>query len=88
MTDEDKALETLTSNMAKLIRGLFKKLKYDKSFPSTIYKVNLDGTYTIIKDKQEYKVKNALGTTLTLGQNVWVKIPQGSLRNMHIYGVK
>ena len=88
MADEYQAFDVFMNNISRLVKGLCEKLKYDKSFPSTIYKVNLDGTYTIIKDKQEYKVKNALGTTLTLGQNVWVKIPQGSLRNMHIYGVK
>lgn len=36
---------------------------------------------------QLYNVYNALGTDLKLGQSVWVKIPCGIFRDMHIYGV-
>ena len=48
---------------------------------------NSDGTYQINYKGQIYNVPNALGTTLSLGQSVWVKIPSGIFRNMHICGV-
>lgn len=64
-----------------------KKLKYDKTFKSTIWGKNEDGTYQISYMNQLYNVYNALGTDLELGQSVWVKIPSGIFRNMHICGV-
>ena len=64
-----------------------KKLKYDKTFKSTIWGKNEDGTYQISYMNQWYNVYNALGTDLELGQSVWVKIPSGIFRNMHICGV-
>lgn len=63
------------------------KLKYDKTFKSTIWGKNEDGTYQISYMNQLYNVYNALGTDLELGQSVWVKIPSGIFRNMHICGV-
>lgn len=64
-----------------------KKLKYDKTFKCTIWGKNDDGTYQISHMGQLYNVYNALGTELELGQSVWVKIPSGIFRNMHICGV-
>ena len=63
------------------------KLKYDKTFKSTIWGKNEDGTYQISYMNQLYNVYNALGTDLELGQSVWVQIPSGIFRNMHICGV-
>ena len=63
------------------------KLKYDKTFKSTIWGKNEDGTYQISYMNQLYNVYNSLGTDLELGQSVWVKIPSGIFRNMHICGV-
>ena len=48
---------------------------------------NDDGTYQISYMNQPYNVYNALGTDLKLGQSVWVKIPCGIFREMHICGV-
>lgn len=63
-------------------------LKADKTFPSVVYGLHSDGLYTIKKDGQDYKVKNALDTQLSLGQSVWVKIPMNKLEHMHICGVR
>lgn len=62
-------------------------IKYDKTFKSTIWGKNNDGTYRISYKNQLYNVYNALGTELSAGQSVWVKIPGGIFRNMHICGV-
>lgn len=59
----------------------------DKTFKCTIWGKNEDGTYQISHMGQLYNVYNALGTELELGQSVWVKIPSGIFRNMHICGV-
>ncbi len=67
----------------------FEKLKNssDRTFKSTVWEKNKDGTYQISYMNQLYTVQNALGTDLPIGQSVWVKIPGGIFRNMHICGV-
>lgn len=70
-----------------ILEEQLKKLKYDKTFKSTIWDKNDDGTYQISYMNQPYNVYNALGTDLKLGQSVWVKIPCGIFREMHICGV-
>lgn len=59
----------------------------DKTFKATIWKINSNGTYSINYKGQLYDVPNSIGTTLSLGQSVWVKIPGGILRDMHICGI-
>lgn len=88
MTDENtKALDVLVNKIVSIIENKNQKLKYDKTFKSTIWGKNEDGTYKISYMNQLYNVYNALGTDLELGQSVWVKIPSGIFRNMHICGV-
>jgi len=81
-------INTIVNEVVKAIEKKNTKLYYDKTFPSVVYGVNEDGTYTIIKDKQKYEVKCAIGTTLSLGTHVWVKIPCGRLHDMHICGLR
>ena len=81
-------INTIVNEVVKAIEKKNTKLYYDKTFPSVVYGVNGDGTYTIIKDKQKYKVKCAIGATLSLGAHVWVKIPCGRLHDMHICGLR
>ena len=88
MTDENtKALDVLVNKIVSIVENKNQKLKYDKTFKSTIWDKNEDGTYQISYMNQLYNVYNALGTDLELGQSVWVKIPSGIFRNMHICGV-
>ena len=88
MTDENtKAIDLLVNKIVSIIENKNQKLKYDKTFKSTIWGKNEDGTYKISYMNQLYNVYNALGTDLELGQSVWVKIPSGIFRNMHICGV-
>lgn len=72
-----KSIEIITDEKIK-------KLNYDKSFKSTIWGKNVDGTYQISYRNQIYNVPNASGTELEVGQSVWVNIPSGIFRNMHI----
>ena len=88
MIDENtKALDVLVNKILSIIENKNQKLKYDKTFKSTIWGKNEDGTYQISYMNQLYNVYNALGTDLELGQSVWVKIPSGIFRNMHICGL-
>ena len=88
MADENnKALDMLIDKIVSIIETKTSKLKYDKTFKSTIWGINDDGTYQISYMNQKYNVPNALGTDLKLGQSVWVKIPSGIFRNMHICGM-
>ena len=88
MTDENtKALDMLVNKIVSIIENKTQKLGYDKTFKSTVWGKNEDGTYQISYMNQLYNVYNALGTDLELGQSVWVKIPSGIFRNMHICGV-
>ena len=88
MTDENtKALDMLVNKIVSIVETKNQKLKYDKTFKSTIWGKNEDGTYQISYMNQLYNVYNALGTDLELGQSVWVKIPSGIFRNMHICGL-
>lgn len=84
---DKRALEVLATKFTQMIEDKTKKLKYDKTFKSTVWEKNEDGTYQISYLGQLYKVYNALGTELQLGQSVWVKIPSGIFRNMHICGI-
>lgn len=63
-----------------------KRRNTDQTFQSTVWGINDDGTYQISYKNQMYNVPNALGTKLKKGQSVWVKIPSGIFRKMHIYG--
>ena len=85
--DENNIILLLWSKISNLIDEKTSKLKFDKTFKATIWEINTDGTYQINYKGQIYSVPNALDTTLSLGQSVWVKIPCGILRNMHICGV-
>ena len=78
---------TIVNEVVKAIEKKNAKLYYDKTFASVVYEINGDGTYTIIKDKQKYKVKCAIGTTLSLGTHVWVKIPCGNKRLTYLGSV-
>ena len=87
MTENNKALNMLVDKIVSIVKDMMEQLKFDKTFKSTVWGKNPDGTYQINYKGQIYSVPNALGTTLSLGQSVWVKIPSGIFRNMHICGV-
>ena len=88
MDINDKAISTIVECMSKLIDKKLETFQCTKVFPSTIYSVNADKTYTIIKDKNKYDVKNGLGVDLNIGQSVWVMIPNGKMKDMFVCGVR
>jgi len=76
-----KAIEKITDKKIANIR-------YDKTFPSIIYKVNNDGTYQISKEGSLYTVPCSLGVQLKITQNVWITMPGGSFKDMYISGIR
>lgn len=88
MTNEvDNALDVLVKN---IIDSTNKQTNsYDISFISVIKSVNENGTYTVLdRTGSERTVKCVVPTLdLSVGKNVWIKIPSGNLNKMHIYGV-
>lgn len=87
MTDEsNKALDILVKKMVSVAKSVSSNLKYDKTFKSTIWKINSDNTYSISYKNKLYDVPNATAITLSLGQTVFVTIPSGIFRNMYISG--
>lgn len=87
--NELEAVDVLVNKIIAVVDKKISKLCCDKTFPSVIYGVNSDGTYTIVRANQKYNVKCAIpGLQLGLGSNVWVKIPSGRMQDMHIYGVR
>ena len=87
MKQKDDAINTIVNQVLQAIDKKNSKPKCDKTFKSTIWGKNTDGTYKISYMNQLYNVPNALGTELELGQSVWVKIPSGVFRDMHICGI-
>lgn len=85
--ENSNAVDILLNKIVLIIESKTKKLKYDKTFKSTVWEKNNDGTYKISYMNQLYNVYNTLGTDLDLGQSVWVKIPCGIFKNMHICGI-
>ena len=85
--ENSKALRLLINKMIAMTDKKIERLSYDKTFKSTVWEKNKDGSYRISYLGQLYSVPNALETELTPGQNVWVKIPGGVLKHMHICGV-
>lgn len=70
-----------------LVENKIRSLNYDKTFKGVVLAQNEDGTYQIKHQGQTYHLPNALKTPLQIGQNVWVKIPCGIFREMHICGI-
>lgn len=83
-----QAVIQLADEFVKLIKS--HTHSYDSTFVSIVKAVNIDGTYTIqdiggINRKVQCVIPDLI---LTVGDSVWVKIPNGSVSDMHIYGVK
>lgn len=85
--DSRNSILNLWNKISNLIDEKTSNLKFDKTFKSTVWGKNANGTYVISFKNQKYSVYNSLGTELNLGQSVWVKIPNGVFREMHICGL-
>lgn len=60
---------------------------YDKTFPSVIWGIEND-KYQISYEGRLRSIHSALAGELETGTLVWVKIPNGKLKDMHICGIR
>lgn len=89
MSEKD-AILSLWDKITKLIDEKFSYAYYDKTFPSTVFKINGDGTYKVSREGNLYDVPCSLGIELKTGQSVWVTIPCGTkkIKDMYISGIR
>lgn len=71
--------------MNTMVKSL--NLPYDKTFPTVIWGKE-NGRYQISYEGRLRNIPNALPGELKTGTLVWVKIPNGKLKDMHICGVR
>lgn len=60
----------------------------DRTFSAVVYEIDTDGKYKIPYEGRLRSIANGTGQSLFVGQKVWVKIPNGKLREMHICGIR
>ena len=88
MTSENSnAINILVKKMIQIVDSRTEHLKYDKTFHTTVMGTDGNGLYTVNYLGQPYQIRNALNTDLSVGETVWVKIPGGIFRQMHICGI-
>lgn len=84
MTIKDEIIKIIEILLNKEI----KKIKADKTYPSVITSV-LDGKYVVTLNGSNYTVKCAIpNVELKSGQQVWVTVPCGDLKEMFIFGLR
>ena len=68
----------------------FDNQKIDRTFASVITQVHTDNIYTVLaQDGSEREVYSCLPSlSLHAGTKVWIKLPSGSINNMHICGIR
>lgn len=87
--NNEEAVDVLVKEILKYIgKTVEEKINRDITFKSIVKKIG-DGKYQILgTDGQTRTVKCCIpNVELKVGQTVWVKMPQGKLKDMHICGV-
>lgn len=88
MNDKDASINTMVNKIISAIDNINRKLSFDKTFPSIVWGKQ-GNKYKISYENRLYSVSSALGgVELDIGTSVWVKIPNGKLREMHICGIR
>lgn len=64
------------------------KMPCDKTFPTVAYGKDEKGKYNIVFEDRLRSVDNALPCDIPMAALVWVKIPNGKLKDMHICGLR
>lgn len=79
----------MTKSILESINGIVKaaSFPYDKTFPSVVWEKENE-RYQISYEGRLRSIPNALPGELKAGTLVWVKIPNGKLKDMHICGIR
>lgn len=84
--EDIEAIDILVTNILKAIKQ--NNITYDRTYKSVIKSVTPKGYIIFDNTGQERTVKCCIpGIELKVGQNVWVKEPEGNLNWIHICGV-
>ena len=81
-------VNTIVNEVLRAIDNKNAKLRYDKTFPAVIYGKDEKGKYLIPYEGRLRAISSGLSEELKNGQKVWVKIPCGTLREMHICNIR
>lgn len=89
MNPKIKETDYILNAIEMLIDAKIKKLHLSQSFISKVTAYDeKTGLYTVVcRDGQQRNIKNISGQNIPIGKNVWVMIPDGDTKKMHIYGV-
>ena len=81
--------EQIIKSIQIIIDRKLSNYKADRTFASVVKQKNSNGTYIVLDESGgERKVKCCIpNVDLKVGQRVWVKIPLGNLKQIHICGV-
>lgn len=86
---ENKAINLFIKTIMELVEKRIDQARYDKTFASAVYSYDAKkNTYMIVKDCRMREVHSSLEKNISVGQHVWVKIPCGNLKDMHICGLR
>lgn len=85
--DDNKALDVMVRKIITAIKKL-RDNSSDQSFKSVCYGKDEKGNYKIVYEGRLRSVQNSLPCEITSGTLVWVKIPCGQLKDMHICGLR
>ena len=81
-------VKTIVNEVLRAIESKNSQLYYDKTFPAVVYGKDEKGKYLIPFEGRRRSVASGLTEELKEGQWVWVKIPNGKLREMHICNIR
>lgn len=89
--EEKQAVDTMVSAITSAIRTSASASSHDLTFPSIVTTIDSIGGLFTIKD--ESGADRLITCSIpnykpSIGQKVWVKIPCGKLKDMHICGIR
>lgn len=80
--------EEIFESIQYMVDKSIRTYKADRTYRSAIKAITSKGYVIIDKSGAERTVRCCIpGVELKVGQNVWVKVPEGDLNGIHICGV-
>lgn len=80
--------EQIIDSIIKIVSEKIKQSPHDKTFPAVVYGKDEKGKYLIPYEGRLRAISSGLTEEIQNGQKVWVKIPCGVLREMHICNIR
>lgn len=77
----------ILKSISEIVDKKISSLPYNSTFPSVIYGKE-NGKYKIVYEGNLHLVENSLPINLSVGDLVWVDMPNGNIKNMRISGIR